>query len=168
MSPKLRRAMLALGMMLLLAVVQVTIIPLIGIGEVQPSVLLIGVVFVSLREGQYTAMLTAFPAGLLADAYLSGVVGICSLALTITAFVTGMFHDEEKAGLLIRSPRVLAIILLGAIVYHLVYLFAYFRSMNLDILALIGMHVLGAAAYSTLLSTIPLLLLARRTPRLKV
>ncbi|MDX9757980.1 MAG: rod shape-determining protein MreD [Bacteroidota bacterium] len=168
MSPKFRRALSALGILLLLAVVQVTIIPLIGIRDVLPSVLLIGVVFVSLREGQLTAMLTAFPAGLLADSYLSGVVGISSLGLTITAFATGFFHDEEKASVLIRSPRVIAIMFLGASVYHLIYLFAYFRSMDLDILALIGMHVLGAAAYTTLLSTIPILLLARRAHRLKV
>ena len=168
MSPKFRRGILGFGVLLLLALLQVTIVPLLGVGDVLPSVLLIGVVFVSLREGQLTAMLTAFPAGLLADAYLSGVVGISSLGLTLTAFATGYFHDEEKASLLIRGPKAIVITFGGALLYHVVYLFAYFRSLDLNILGMIGMHVIGASVYTTLLSVIPVLLLARRTPRLKV
>jgi rod shape-determining protein MreD len=168
MTQQAKRIVLALALLLMLAIVQITVVPLISLGGVVPSVLLIGTVFLSLREGQMTGMLVSFPAGVLVDAYFSGLVGITSLGLTIAAFAVGYFHDEEKAHLLIRSPRAVAIIFFGATLFHLAYVFAYFQSLDIRMLSLLGLHVLGASVYTTVLSTVPVLIIARRASRLKV
>ncbi len=168
MTLKLRRALFSLGMLLVLAIVQVVVVPLISINDVIPSVLLIGTVFISLREGQMTAMLTAFPAGLLADAYSSALVGISPLGLTVAAFAAGFFYDEEKAAAQLHSPRAVIIVFFSAILYHLVTVLAYFQSLNIDLLQMMALHVFGASVYTTILSTIPVLLLARRISRLQV
>ena len=168
MTPKLRSALIALALLAVLAVLQVTVIPLIAVSSVVPSLLLIGTVFVSLREGQMTGMLVAFPAGLLADAYFSGLVGISSLGLVVTAFAVGFFHNEEKAELMIRSPRAVGIMFPAALLYHLIYVFAYFQSLDVHILRMLFLHVFGAAVYTTVLSVIPVLIMARTAPRLKV
>lgn len=168
MSPQVRRAFIALLLLLLLAVVQVAVAPLISVLGVIPSLLLIGTVFVSLREGQLTAMLVSFPAGLMTDAYFSGLVGITSLGLTVAAFAAGFFYDEEKSQLIIRSPRAVAVVFMSALLFHFVYLFSYFQSLDLHILGMIGAHVFGASIYTTVLSSIPVLIMARSASRLKV
>ncbi len=168
MTPKLQRALIAAAMLLVLAVLQVTIVPLISIGGVIPSFLLIGAVFVSLREGQMTGMLAAFPAGLLADAYLSALVGITPLGLTFAAFAAGFFHDEEKAQLLIRSPRAVLIVFLSALLFHLIYVFAYFQSLSIDLGSIVLKHILGASLYTMVVSAVPVLILSRRISGLKV
>ncbi|MFA6232574.1 MAG: rod shape-determining protein MreD [Bacteroidota bacterium] len=168
MTVKLRRVLFSSALLLLLAIVQVTLAPLIGISGIVPSFLLIGTVFVSLREGQMIGMLVAFPAGLMADSYLSALVGITALGLTIAAFAAGFYHDEEKTPILIRSPRVMFIVFLSAILFHTVYVFAYFQSLQVDVLYLLASHVIGASLYTTVLSAIPVLLLSRRMGRLKV
>lgn len=168
MTPMLRQALSMFGWLLLLAVLQVAIVPLIAIANAVPSLLLIGTVLVALRHGQLTAMLVSFPVGILADAYTSGLVGLTSLGLAVTAFGAGFFHDEEKAATLIRGPRAVAVLFPSALVFHAIYVFSYFQSMSIRILPALLVHVLGAAVYTTVLSVIPVLFLARRSPRLKV
>lgn len=156
------------AILLLLAIVQVTIAPLISLNGVVPSFLLIGAVFVSLREGQMTGMLVAFPAGLLADAYFSALVGITSLSLTIAAFAAGFLYDEEKAQVSLQSPRTILIVFLCALLFHAIYVFAYFQSLTIDLGSIIALHVFGASVYTAVLSAIPVLILSRRVARMKV
>ncbi|MFZ1729263.1 MAG: rod shape-determining protein MreD [Bacteroidota bacterium] len=168
MTPKLRQALISFGFLMLLAVLQITIAPLITIGSVMPAFLLIGSVFICLREGRMTAMLVAFPAGLFVDSYLSAVVGISTLSLTVAIFAAGFFYDEEKVQLQISSPRTVLIVFLSALLYHLIYVFSYFQSLDVNLVQLLTQHVFGASLYSTVISAIPVLLLARRTAKLKV
>jgi rod shape-determining protein MreD len=168
MTPKVRQIILWFGLMLLLSGLQITLVPLLSVYGVVPSLLLIGTVFVSVYEGQITGMLLSFPAGLLVDAYFSAVVGITPLGLTLAAFIAGFFHDEEKHSLLIRTPKMMWIVLLASLVFHTVYVFSYFRGLGIEILSLVLRHVVAASAYTTLLAVIPLLFLARKSPRLKV
>jgi len=113
-------------------------------------------------------MLYAFPSGLLIDLYMGEVVGISALGLLLGAFVLGLFYDEEKSALVIRSVRAVLLTLLAAIVYGLVYVFAYFQSLSFNIGQVLLQHVLAAAVYTTILSSIPVLILARTGSRLKV
>lgn len=168
MTPMLRQALAAFALLLALTVMQIAVMPLIAVSGAVPSLLLIGTVFISLRQGQLTAMLVSFPAGILADAYASGLVGLTSLGLVITAFGAGFFHDEEKAALFIRGPRAVAVLAPAALVFHAVYVFAYFQTLDIRLVPALLTHVLGASVYTTVLSVIPVLIMARRTPRLKV
>ncbi|MBR9974670.1 MAG: rod shape-determining protein MreD [Bacteroidetes bacterium] len=168
MTPNVRRMLAALGLLLFLAMLQSTIVPLIAISGAIPSLLLIGTVFVSLREGQMTAMIASFPAGILVDAYSSGLVGITALGLVVTAFAAGFFHDEEKASMLVRSPQAVAIMLPASLLFHTIYVFSYFQTLDIHFLPLFLRYVLGASLYTTVLSVIPVLIIARRRARLKV
>jgi rod shape-determining protein MreD len=167
-TPKLRSVLLHFALMMLMVMLQVSVAPLMSIGGIIPSFLLIGAVFVCLREGQMTGMLIVFPAGLLVDAYLSALVGITSLSLTIAVFAAGFFYDEEKTQLQLGSARSVLIVLMSALLYHGIYIFSYFQSLNIDILQLFVSHVLGSSLYTSVLSAIPVLVFARRTVKLKV
>lgn len=168
MTPRFRRLTLWLGLMMLLSVTQIAFAPLIGVYGIVPSFLLIGTVFISVYEGQIAGMLLSFPAGLLVDAYFSAVVGITPLGLTIAAFVAGFFYDEAKASLIIRAPRMILIVLLASLIFHIVFVFSYFRGLDIGFASLFTHHVLGASAYTTVLAVIPILFLVRTAPRLKV
>lgn len=168
MTPKLRRTLWSSALLLALALLQVTFVPLISVGGFIPSFLLIGAVFITLREGQMTGMLMAFPAGLLVDAYLSAVVGITALSLTVAVFAAGFFHDEEQVQFQLGSPRTVLIIFLSALLFHVIYVFSYFQSLDIDIIQTLMAHVFGASIYTVVLSIIPVLVLARRTAKLKV
>jgi rod shape-determining protein MreD len=168
MRPEIRAYFWYAGMMLILVVLHVSVVPLISVGGAIPSLPLIGLAFIALREGATPGMLYAFPSGLLIDLYMGEVVGISALALVAGAFTVGLFFDAEKVARVIRSPRVVALILLAAVVYGLVYVFAYFQSLSFDLNEILLQHVFASALYTTVLSTIPVLILARTGSRLKV
>lgn len=149
-------------------VLQISIVPLIRVVEVAPSLPLIAIAFISLREGATPSMLYAFPTGLLIDAYAGEVVGISSLALTIAAFAMSFFRDPEKTALLIRSGKAVAIVLFGAAIFSVVYVFAYFRTLDLNVVSILVRHVIGTSLYTAVMSTIPVLILARTGSRLRV
>ncbi|MDT8324034.1 MAG: rod shape-determining protein MreD [Bacteroidota bacterium] len=168
MRPELRIHLWYAGMMLTLVLLQVSFVPLIAMGGVLPSFPLIGLTFIALREGATPGMLYAFPSGLMVDLYMGEVVGISSLALVAGAFTIGLFYDAEKSARIIRSPRAVALAFLAAAVYGLFYVFAYFQSLSFNLVDTLLHHVLASALYTAVLSTIPVLILARTGSRLKV
>lgn len=168
MRPELRAYLWYAGMTVVLVMLQVSFVPLIAVGGVIPALPLIGIAFIALREGATPAMLYAFPAGLMIDLYMGEVVGISALALVAGAFTAGLFFDAERAPIMIRSPRAVLIILLAAAVFGLVYVFAYFQSLSFNLGDVLLRHVLASTLYTTVLSAIPVLILARTGSRLKV
>ena len=161
MKAEYRAHLLLAGLILLLTIMQIVAGELISIAGVAPSFLLIGIVFVALLHGQFAAMLYGFPAGLLVDLYAGEIVGITSLAIVSVAFVIGFFYEEDRRDVLIRSPRMVLLILLAGFVFYAVYIFTYFRSLEIDILQLSLLHVFGGMIYSGVLGSIPVLILAR-------
>lgn len=168
MKPEYRLHAKLAGMMLLLVVLHILTANLVTIASVQPSFLLIGIAFIAVRHGQLPAMLHAFPAGLLLDLYLGDVVGISSLSLVIAGFVAGYFHHEERAATVIRSPRMVWALLAAAFAFHAIFVFTYVQTLEIDILGTVLKHVFGATLYTTVVGTIPLLLIARTGGGLKV
>lgn len=168
MRPEMRKYLLYGLLMAGLVILQVTLIPLMPILHAHPSLPLIGIAFISMREGATPAMLFGFASGIMIDAYTGEVVGISALALTIAGFAMGFFHDPEKTALLIRSSKAVGIVLFGATLYCIVYVFAYFRSLDFDLLSILFRHVVIASLYTVIVSTIPVLILARTGSRLKV
>ncbi len=168
MRLEVRRYVWYAGMMLVLVALHVSVVPLISVGDAIPSLPLIGLVFIALHEGATPGMLYAFPAGLMIDLYMGEVVGISALALVVSTFAVGLFFDAEKTARVIRSPRVVALVLLAAAIFGLIYVFAYFQSLSFDLNAILLQHVLASAVYTAVLSTIPVLILARTGSRLKV
>ena len=148
------------GMMLGLAALQIALGPLITIGDILPSFVLIGVLFITQLQGRLAGMLHGFPSGILVDLYAGEVAGLTSLALLLAAFVTGHFHDEERSDAIIRGVRMPLIIILGALLFYMVYVFAYFRSLEFDILQLALLHIGGGTLYTSILGCIPVLILA--------
>jgi len=154
--------------MLALVVLQITVAELISIATVQPNFPLLACVYIALHRNRVAAMLHGFPAGFLIDLYTGEVVGISSLSLLAAAFVAGFFRDEEHPELLLRGPRAVLITTLAALVFHLLYVFTYFRTLEFDIIDVGLKYVLGAALYTGILSSLPVLILARSDKRLRV
>lgn len=161
MSTEFRAHLQFAGIMLLLTILQVAFAGLISVAGVVPAFLLIGIIFISQLRGQLAAMLHAFPMGLLVDLYAGEVVGLTSLALLLAGFATGFFYQEDRRDVLIRTPRMVLLIAFGASLYYAVYVFTYFRSLEIDIIALIALHLLGGTLYTTVVGSIPVMFLAR-------
>jgi rod shape-determining protein MreD len=168
MPPEFRKYLRYAILMLVLVILQVTFIPLITVFRIQPSLPLIGIVFLTIIEGRVPGMLFAFPAGLMVDLYSGAVVGISALSLTIAAFAVGYFFDPERSTQLLRSSKVVVLVLIASLLSTSIFAFTYLQRLDIALWGIILRHVVGSSIYTTVLSTIPVLILARISPRLKV
>src|SRR5262249_949501 len=89
-----------------LAVIQLSSLPLLVPGTATPDLLLILVVAVALTRGAEAAALTGFAAGLLLDAMLAGNLGISSL-LYIAAGVWVAFRVEPSDSVVVPATPAL-------------------------------------------------------------
>ncbi len=157
----------AIGLLILI-ILQQTFIRYIEIYNFAPDIVLIGLFITALKLGQIPATIFGFATGLLTDLFVGEVIGISALAKTISAFIAGYFFDEEKIKTIMRTPKFIMITLACAFIHNVIYLFAYIRSVDLDILKLFLVYGVGATMYTFLISVVTVLLVAKVEQKVKV
>ncbi|MBL0176962.1 MAG: rod shape-determining protein MreD [Ignavibacteria bacterium] len=169
MPPPIPRAVLRDAMLMAgLVALQIMLAPLIAIGPVVPDFVLVGLLFVAARRGRLTGAVVGFCAGLVIDLGLGEVVGLFALAKTITGFAAGYLLDEEHPGEVLRTPRfVLAALALG-VLHNLLSLLAYFRTLDQQFFSALLEHGVGGAIYSTVFTSVSVLILSRIAHRIDV
>src|SRR5512143_911372 len=151
----------------LLTMIQQTFIPYIEILHFTPDIVLIGLFVIAVRQGQVPATAIGFAAGLATDLFVGEVIGISALANTIAAFIAGYYFDEEKVKVIVRTPKFITITVICTFVHNLIYLFAYIRSVDIDLLRIFLTYGIGATVYTSVISVIVVLIIANREQRVK-
>jgi len=78
-----------------LLVLQIVVLPYIAVKGILPNILLIYILFYSLRYGQVQGMVFAFFVGIIFDYASSELIGSGMFAFTLAAFVAGYFYKED-------------------------------------------------------------------------
>lgn len=148
---------------LLISILQLLFLPLIAVGNITPNLLLIFTVVIALLEGQLVGLIAAFGAGLVYDAVSGDVPGTNALASILAVFVAGYFYRENRARATIGSYRFLLIILLSGFIYNGVYFLLYIQPSVSDFTWFFLTLVIASTLYTTVVSVIPMLILARKS-----
>lgn len=147
--------------LLLLLIVQLTLIEIISFKNFKPDLVLIGLIYFTLRYGQIPGIIAAFFFGLLVDLLSNGVVGASSLSKVIATFITGYFAQSESERLDV-SLNFFVIVFFVSIVERIVYIFV---AVNLDFKSLLIVLINSGLIPSvvTLIFSLLVLLLPRRS-----
>jgi rod shape-determining protein MreD len=86
-------ALKAGGLILLAALVQISVVEWIEVGEGHPDVVLVTLVAIALLRGPTFGATSGFAAGLVLDTASFGTFGLTSLLLTIVGYWTGRFGE---------------------------------------------------------------------------
>lgn len=104
--------------------IQITLVPIISVNRYIPDLLLIMVVFLSLRKGQFFGTVSGGVIGLIYDLASGNLLGSGMFAKTLSGFIAGYFYNETTSSTVLRSYRFLLIVILAALinssVYHIV------------------------------------------------
>jgi rod shape-determining protein MreD len=87
-------------------ILQSTLVPVIGIGAIQPDLPLIFLFIFSIRWGVMPGLYVGFLLGLAQDVYSPAILGQHALAKTVTGFFIGLFNER-----LMRTDVVTKIVL---------------------------------------------------------
>ncbi|MFP4369693.1 MAG: rod shape-determining protein MreD [Candidatus Kapaibacterium sp.] len=147
---------------LILSVLQVALLDLIEIGGITPDLLVILVVWIAIREGQFNGLFFGFGIGLLLDIISFDLIGTNALSKTIAAFVSGFFYKEGKSDFIISNFRLLGIVFLASAAHNLVYFFMYIKLSDLDFWSFFLRYGIATSLYTTVVSILAMIFNIRR------
>ncbi|MFH0919036.1 MAG: rod shape-determining protein MreD [Fibrobacterota bacterium] len=157
MTPSLKALWYFLAF-LVLVVLQTTFCRLISVGGIQPDLLLIFIIFVSMKEGPTAGVWTGFLAGLLFDVYSPQNLGSGSLAKSIIGLATGLL-DERTIKI---DDRLRLLIMFTAALLHGLILHASVYPVASAFTVAFLPQILPGALYTTLVGGIVVFIDSRR------
>jgi len=113
-----------------LLIIQTTIVPLVAINGVIPDLIIILLVFYTLKMGQMHGTILGFTYGLLFDLITGGLLGSSMLSKTITGFITGYFYNENKKDIYLKSLIFPLIVLLASTIDS--FILSFFSTIDLN------------------------------------
>ncbi len=151
-------------MLLLLAVIQKTLIWLLAVTsyEITPDILLIGLVFVSIKKGKMTGSIGGFIFGLLIDFFSFSFLGLMALAKASAGFTAGFFNTENKIERYTQSYVFVIIVFVCSLINNFIYFIFYYQGTVLSLGDILFRYIVPTAVYTALVSILPLIFFQRR------
>jgi len=145
------------SLFILSSLCQLFLIPMISIYNVYPNLIVLVIIFFTLKNGQIYGTVLGFLFGFTFDFISGGVLGSAMFSFTLVGFVSGYFYDET------RQPSEIKPLLLFSIVFICSFVSAFFYSAlgtNLlnEIFNSMILFSLSCGIYSTLIA-VPIILL---------
>ncbi len=140
-----------------LAAIQLTVIPLISFQGIFPDLILILIVFYSIKEGQIFGMILGFALGFFFDLISGGLIGSSMFAKTLAGFIGGYFYKENDLSN-IYSFNFLFITLLAGSVSSFIFALISYSNIFTNFLSLFFLQGLLPGVYSSIF-TLPVVVL---------
>lgn len=119
---------------------QFTLVHHIEIFGYRPDLLLIVLVFFSLRKGPNWGMTIGFTVGLIQDCISAHLIGLAALSKTVAGFIAGNLRGKFA-----ESTEFFLTLFICGLIHDLIYFFIYFLGENFIIQSLILYTVLNLA-----------------------
>ncbi len=147
-----------------LLVIQSTIVPLVAIVGVVPDLILILLVYFTLRMGQLHGTILGFIYGFLLDLITGNIFGSAMISKTLSGFVTGYFYNENKLDLYFKSVVFSLIVFLSSTIDS--FIFSFFSSVELEKTILLRFFEQGMfpGIYTAVISLVLVMFHPRRNP----
>jgi rod shape-determining protein MreD len=148
---------------LLLSVVHVVFLNLVSVGGITPDLLIILVVWIAIREGQFIGILAGFGCGLLFDIVSLDVLGTNALAKTFAGFAAGYFFKEKNNELTLGSLKFIFAVIICAFIHNIIYFFFYLRPTEINFSGFFFRYGVASTLYTTVAALFPMLVKSRNT-----
>jgi len=143
-------------------IIQTTIIPLVSINGVVPDLVIILLVFYTLRNGQIYGTVLGFIYGLFFDLITGSLLGSAMLAKTLAGFIAGYFANENKIEIYFKSYNFALIVLLCSVINSVINTFFSSIELNSNLLIMVFQLGLLPGLYTAVVSLISIVFYPRR------
>ncbi len=106
---------------LLICVLQLSFSFLISVKGIIPDLLILLIIWITLRDGKIVGLISAFCIGLLYDYLSLNIFGVNALTKTIVAYVSGFFYKENEFLNIVKSNKIFVIVFISTLIHNVVY-----------------------------------------------
>jgi rod shape-determining protein MreD len=146
-----------------LLVIQTTIVPLISINGITPDLIMILLVFYSMKYGQVYGTVLGFFYGFLFDLITGTLLGSTMMAKTLAGFIAGYFSNENKVDNYLKSYSFLLIVLLCSVVDLVIGAFFTTIDLNTNFILLFFNQGIMPGIYTAVLSIFIIIFYPKRS-----
>jgi rod shape-determining protein MreD len=151
-----------IGISILILLLQSTIVPFTSIGNIIPDIIVVWIVYLSIKLGQIPATIAGFTIGLMQDIIGGQFLGLGALSKTVAGFLAGYFYNENKIDQILGSYEFLVITAISAFAHNVIYFIILVQGSEIGV----STAVFGFGIYSTLytlaIALLPLFLYSRK------
>ncbi len=142
-----------------LAIIQLTVLPFIRFNQVVPDLILILLVYYSIRMGQIHGTILGALFGLLFDIISGGIIGSMMFSKALSGFFAGYFSNENKMDQYLSSYMFLLIVFLIGTIDSIVYSFFTTSELNTNLFSLVFNQGIIPGFYTAILA-LPMMIFA--------
>ena len=135
-----------------IAIVQLTLVPLVSIQSIAPDLIIILLVYFTLRKGQLYGAILGFVFGLFFDLMSGGLLGSAMFSKTLAGFITGYFYNESKILENTNTIKIVFIVLLASLIDSSFYSLLALPEVRISISSVILEQGMLPALYTSILS----------------
>lgn len=146
-----------------LLIVQTTLVPLIAINGIVPDLILILLVFYSMKRGQLYGTVLGFIYGFLFDIITGNLIGSTMLSKTLAGFIAGYFSNENKRELYFRSYSFALIVLLCSVSDKVINAFFTTVDINASLINILFRQGMLPGIYTAVLSIFVIMFYPKRS-----
>lgn len=146
----------------LILILQLIISRLLSLGGITPDLLIIWIVYLSLRQGQTQAILWGFSIGLIYDFLIGDFIGLSAFTKMLAGFMAGYFYNENKLHLILGSYRFLLIVFFSSLIHNVIYFMIFTKGTDINLLRTFVEFGLSTSFYTMILSTLPMFMFSRK------
>lgn len=152
------------GILIILIILQKTLLSLIDVTSFQitPDLVIIGIVYIGIREGKIPGTAAGFLAGLVLDLFSFSFVGLMALSKCTAGFFAGYFNDENKIDRYLNSYPFIIIVVIASLFNNIIYFTVYFQGTNLSFTDVLLRYVVPTAVYTAIFSVFPIIFARRK------
>ena len=146
-----------------LLLIQMLVVPYFELSGIVPDIILILIVFHTLKQGQLYGIILGFALGAITDLATGSILGSTMFAKTLSAFIAGYFYNENIVGTITKSPLFLGIIFLTSLVNAIAFSLVANFDISLNIFTLIFDQGFFPAIYTTIIASIVMIISPKRS-----
>ena len=146
----------------ILILIQIHLMRFLSIIGIIPDLLIIWIVYISLKRGQLTGTIWGFAVGLMIDLFTGNFIGLSGISKTIAGFLSGYFYDENKISAIMSSYRYVIIVLGVSFIHNVIYFFAFTRGSDVNIWQAIFQIGLASTFYTSAIALLPVFVYSRK------
>ena len=144
-----------------LFVAQLMFMPLIGVFEFTPDLLIIWLVYIGIRRGHIDATIAGFCVGLLQDSVTTQFFGLAALSKSLAGFLAGYFFNESTSEQTLGSYRLLVATSIVSMVHNVAYYGIFFQGREESLLLAVFQMSIGITLYTSILAILPMFAFSR-------
>ncbi len=134
--------------------VQILFVPFFSLGTLSPDLIMLLIVFYSLKNGQIFGMIAGFIFGFFFDISSGGMLGSSMFSYTLSGFVAGIFYNENKFYYYLKSLFFAVIVIFCTLINNTVYYLITEFTSDMNLISLLFMQGIYPALYTAVIASL--------------